>query len=211
MNKINTIDFPSRPKSDLLKSRMLDDAIDHLNRARYENAESILIELVDSDFNEAYFYLGNVYELDANINPLINYDKAYFYYEKAIDTKGLVEAYIAKARLNKCEFISNPDIMEAASIYEELIANGIHLDGFVHYALGKLKYFGCLGEVDITQAEAYFREGWRHGHIPSLNGLSSLLLKKKCYIKGVFLKIYAVTLGVTVAIFNWRSKRVRQV
>lgn len=119
-----------------------------------KKASQIFKELVDKGDNEAYVYLGALYEFGGN-NLEIDYVKSKYYYEKSIELVGAVEAYYGLARLYYYGKGVSKDYEESLYIYKKVYNE--YEDSFSPYLIGKMYLYGYGVDKDVLMAEKYLR------------------------------------------------------
>jgi len=204
MNLSNISNIDSSPRN-----VDLDTSIELIHEKKFVEARDMLKNLVDEGVNDAYLYLGYVYEVEPENNPIINYDFAYFYHQKSFETTSSADAFLAMAVMNYNGSYRDGSFEQCAEILLELVEQRIYFDGLVFWMLGRMNLFGQGMRKDIDNAISFFRKGWELNHVPCLAYQGYALVKEKKFVTGTFIRIYAVILLIFYNLFMSDSPRVR--
>lgn len=210
MSNINVIKFPDQ--SNLIGSTFdqFDFVLSLIADDQYVKAKDILVELVDGGVNEAFEFLGCIYALNPDRNPILDYNTSYFYFEKAIETTQSVEALVGVAVLLKSGLLGYKDNEEALEIFSDIENEGIFLDGYVYFMIGNLTLFDEEDNIkDINTAELSFRKGWELGHILCLTSLGFCESLKGNWFRSIVYRLKAFPLVLFYILFDKNSPRIR--
>jgi TPR repeat protein len=164
------------------------------------------LSLIDDGYSEAYVFAGAFYEKGGNgIDP--DYQKSRFYYEKSIEERGAVEAYLGIARIYYYGLGVDQDYCKARSFYEKVTRESNN--PVASLMLGKIYQDGLCGEKELDKARELYKRAWDCGHILGLTYLGLLEQQSGNYMKGLMLRIKAGYLGFKAAGKNPHDPRLR--
>jgi tetratricopeptide (TPR) repeat protein len=202
----NIISFPNI----LINTEGVEHAMDMLIDGRFEEARDRLIKLVDQDIFEANLYLGYVYCLNPEHNSILDYEKAYFYFERAIETTYSVEALVGVALLFGSGVLGKKNIQGAMDIFLDLEDDKIFLDGYVFWMLGNFLLWEAANDSkNIDAAERYFNKGWALKHLPSLSSIAYCKSYNGQWVKALIYRLRALPLVLFYMIFDRNHPRMR--
>jgi len=141
----NVHDFPKKKSVDFLEAHTL------LKNGYLDQAESIAKKLVDDGFYDAYALLGAIYE-KRSTHSGYGMSDALFYYKKAIEKVGAVEAWLALGRLHYLGLCGELDKLEAIKIYQIVREDCNH--PVANLMLGKIYLDGKIAPQDFDLAPA---------------------------------------------------------
>lgn len=184
----------------------LQAVVDAHNRGNDADALQKCISLIDEGHAEAYVFAGAFYEKGGKgIDP--DFAKAQFYYEKSIDQRGAVEAYLGLARMYFYGLGMDKDYCKAWSFYEEVARESDN--PVANLMLGKMCQDGLCVEKDYSKAKEYYKRAWDAGHILGLTHLGLLEQHAGNYIKGWLLRLKAGYYGFKVVWKDPHDPRLR--
>lgn len=201
----NIIEFP-KPWD-----QRLEEAVKLCNARQFPAALSRLIQLIDEGCDEAYYYVGCIYEEGGN-GVEKDLAKAIFYYEKSTQEYGSVEGCLALARLYYFG-IGVPQNYQKAFDLLTLIAdeaNNGRGHGVAHMMLGQMYAFGHGVQQDLGIARKYFQKAADQGYVFPLSALSALEWRAGNYLQSIRLRIKAIWLAIRVSRsdpHDWRLRR----
>ena len=206
-NRADVIEFRSLEADDngLLLRQAKEDLLD----GKHWEARKKLNRLIEDGVDDAYFYLGHSYEIYPGKDSAQSYEAAYFYYQKAIETVGSVEAHLGIARFFVNGVFGQVDCEKALAIYLELIEQDVFVHGFVFWRIGRMYISGQGVDADLGLAEDYFQKGWALKHIPSLGWLGVTLQRRGRVSAGLFYRIRAAILALVEDLMVDDSPRTR--
>ena len=191
-------------------SDSIDNAIDAIRSLQFEKARDLLNAAISSGNNDAYYYLGQVYILEPQKNPILDYALGFDYLKKCFNTTKMAEAQISIADLYRYGHLGEMDYLRAMKNYLEVIRQGYTANGYLFWAVGIIYMNGAHGvNRDLEAAEHYFRKGIKSNHLPSYGALGSVLMKKGFYIKGILVRIKALLLTFKWMIFDRNPDKAR--
>src|SRR5690606_3971567 len=136
-----------------------------LSKVDPKKAVDELVDWASKGFGHANYLLGVIYESGGK-GIERDYDKAAYYYRKAMTESGSVQAMLRLASLHYLKRIVNASDEEAFGIYSELYkSNGNSSSSMM---LGAMYYEGRFVEKDLTVASLYLDEAIRSGHVFAL-------------------------------------------
>ena len=208
MNDTNIISFTRVAEGEVSSEISFDEAISLILDFKFEDARDLLYRMIEDGHEDAYVYLGKVYELEPDKNPILNYEKAYFYYNRAIETTGSVDAHISIAHFFSMGFLGKVDEKSAMNIYLDLVNQGFSKEGFLFWMVGARYAKGQGVKADLSFASDFLKRGWEEKHIPSLYWLGYVSCRKGKYIRGCLSCLRALALWSFFAIFDKHSSRI---
>ena len=182
----------------------LQSALDDQAKGDCSGALKQFIELIDGGCPEAYAFAGVIYEIGC---PGVkkDYEKARFYYERAIEQLVSVEAYLGLGRIYYFGRGVDPDYCKAFEYYD-LVAKEAKDNGIAYLMLGRMYQHGQCVEKDLQKAKECYENAWRKGYILGLTDLGLLEQEAGHYFKGWFYRLKAGFIGLIVSIRNPREK-----
>lgn len=175
----------------------LNKAVNEYFNGNDEIAFSQFNELVDSGYSEAYVYLAGFYE-KGTTHVKADYSKAIEFYALAIETQGVVEAYLGLARMYLNGMGVDKDYCKAFNLYSELI-DKID-DELAHLNIGLMYKDGLCAEVNYDKAYEHFMHAWENGYIFGLTNIGLLQQKQGKWIKGWLTRLKASYLAFKLSL-----------
>ena len=163
--KTKILNFP-KTKNNKLKNAIINFGIETADTALRE-----FINLIDDGCDEAYAFVGAIYECGGkNVNQ--DYEKALFYYEQSVERYGAVEAYLGLVRIYYYGLGVVRDYCRAFEYCTTLIEETDNM--YANYMIGKMSKDGYCVEKDPNKAKEYFTKAWRLGYVFGLTNLGLL-------------------------------------
>ena len=165
-----------------------------------EAAIPIAVGLVDAGFDHANTLLGHIYE---NGGPSVaqDFEKAFFYYQRAVDTVGAKHGWLGLARLYTDGSGVKQNFREALECYKVLAEDAN--DPIAWINLGRMHNTGTGVPKDVGVAKAYFERAARAGYVVADVELADLLRESGSLFKPFLLRAKA---GIRAAILAYRNK-----
>lgn len=178
-----------------------------------QDAEKELIQLIDEGVDEASSLLGELYELQGQKGEISDFQKAKFYYEKAMESCGSQAGVLGLARLYFYGKGMEVNYQKAFDLYSLAIKEetGSLSEGFASWMLGRMYMDGLGTANDLKKARYYFRKAWASGHVPGLSFWANLEWKLGNYQKSIVLRLLSIIFIATLTIKDRRHPRLRVV
>lgn len=207
--KSNIINFPSKLNKDDHSIAEIVRAIDFIENDRFIDAKQLLTKLVDSGVDDAFLFLGYVHSCKPDTNSLLNYESAYFYFEKSIETTYSVEALVGIGLLSISGVLGYFDFKAASDIFSDLEDDGIHLDGYVYWMLGGIYSNKNNGLCNMELAESYFKLGSKLNHVPCLIWYARCIFGKRYWTKAILCMFKAISFKLFYSVIDKQNARLR--
>lgn len=120
-----------------------------------------LLNLAEQGFNEALFYIGNIYECGAE-QVGRDYSKAVTYYNECIEKLNPIAAYLGLIRVHFESKDENHDCQKALKYCNHIY--GKIKDPELDYYIGRIYLQNCYINKDLKKAEKHFRKSWESGY-----------------------------------------------
>ena len=153
----------------------------------------------------AFAELGNLYEMGGPGFEQ-DFEKAKYWYGRAIEDADDIEGYIGMARLYYFGKGVPIDYKKALEYY--LIAEEIN-EPVAFFAIGRMYRLGQGVEKNISKAKEYYRRGVHFGSVQSLRALGEIELESGNKILGLYYRILAVVRAIPIFIRNRHDPRLR--
>jgi len=181
-DKTKIIQFPKAEKEEYDEIFTLDESGD------IKGALQCARKLIDEGYSGAYGVAGYFYERGGN-GVEVNYDNAFFYYQKCIEDFGAVESYLALGRMYYFGKGVEPDF-EAAFKYYEIVREDVE-HPVAYLNLGKMYQNGDYVDKDYNKAEEYFLKAYEKSNILGLTYKALLEKERGNFLKSILLRIKA--------------------
>jgi TPR repeat protein len=186
--------------------RRMESAIQAYMEGDYTGALSQFKNLINEGCNEAYSYVGNIYEsggqgVEADI------DKAIFYYQKSIEECGDVEAYLGLGRIYFYGKGSNAEYQKAFEYYS-LVAQESGRP-IAYLMLGRMYHSGKGVDRNLSKAKECYEIASAKGNVFAIKNLGLLEIETGHYLRGMFLRAKAVLKGFFVALKDTQDSKLR--
>jgi TPR repeat protein len=186
----------------------LQSALDDQTRGDCSGALKKLIALIDDGCSEAYAFTGVIYEVGCT-GVEKDYQKARFYFERAIEQHGSLEAYLGLGRIYYFGRGVDPDYCKAFEYYT-LITREAKDSGIAFLILGQMYEHGQCVQKDLQKAKECYEKAWQKGYVLGLTYLGKLEQGMGHPIKGWFHRFRAGFVGLNVSMRsprnNWRLR-----
>ncbi|MCA2969795.1 MAG: tetratricopeptide repeat protein [Pseudomonadota bacterium] len=183
--------------------------IDALGRNDLDEAIGIGTKLVDKNFNHANTTLGAAYEKRGDISGSADdYEKALFYYRRAVETVGATEAWLALARL----FYLGKGVQRNEKIafdYYLRIVEDVD-NPIAHLMLGKMYLDGEGVKTDIAKAKSHLVHPKSQGYVFAYTYLGTALIRENQKLLGAAYRIQAGFMA-TLSSLGLRSYQLRRI
>ena len=187
----------------------LQSAIAAAARGDHSSALKKFIALIDDGCTAAYDFVGGYYELGAKGLELDkDYEKARFYYERAIEQCGSRESYLGLARLYYFGRGVNQDYGKAFE-YFDLVAKEAKQNGVAYLMLGQMYQHGQHVDKNLEKAEDCYRKAWQQGYVFGLTCLGKLEQERGHHFKGWLYRLKAGFVGYRIASKDSHDSRLR--
>ena len=152
------------------------------------------IALIDDGCDQANGFVGALYEGSSEAKGVErDYEKARFYYERAIETRGDVESYLGLARIYYRGLGVRPDFSKAFQ-YCDLVATEAEGSGTAYLMLGQMYQRGEGVKKDIEKAREYYDKAINEGYVMGYTYLGLLENEQGNFLKGWRLRFKAFLL-----------------
>lgn len=189
------------------KNQKIQNAINNFGIEAADTALREFIKLIDDGCDEAYAFVGAIYECGGeNVNQ--DYEKALFYYEQSVERYGAVEAYLGLVRIYYYGLGVERDCCKAFEYCTTLVEETDNM--YANYVIGKMYMDGCCVEKDSSKAKEYFTKAWESGYVFGLTSLGLLEQSLGNIVKGWYLRIKAGFIAFMIARENVDDRRIRE-
>lgn len=187
----------------------LRSAMDDVTEGNHSSAFKKFIALIDDGCPAAYDFVGGYYELGApGLGIEKDYEKARFYYERAVALCGSRESYLALARMYYFGRGVDPDYSKAFEYYD-LVAKETEHNGVAYLMLGQMYQQGQGVDKDIQKAKECYEKAWQKGYLLGLTYLGKLEQEMGHPVKGWLHRLKAGFAGFKIARKNPHDSRFR--
>lgn len=198
--KNNILSFP---RKDNLR---FNAALDLYGMGRHREALDQTTALINDGYGHAYTLAGIIYE-EGGQGVDQDLQKALFYYQKAVDEVGAVEAWLALGRLYYFGKGVSQDYDKAFyyySVIDEDTENAV-----ADLMLGKMYFEGTGIKKDLIKAREYFEKAIKKGAVFGYTYLS--MLEKECghIFISIFLRVKAGLLAFFISRQDPNDSRLR--
>jgi TPR repeat protein len=185
----------------------LQSALDDQARGNCSGALKKFIAMIDDGCPAAYAFVGLFYEIGC---PGVekDYEKARFYYERAIEQHGSAEAYLGLGRIYYFGRGVDPDYCKAFKYYD-LVAREAKNNGVACLMLGQMYQLGQCIEKDFQKAKECYQKAWQRGYVFGLTYLGKLEQQMGHPVKGWLHRLKAGFMGYTIARKDPHDSRLR--
>jgi TPR repeat protein len=186
----------------------LEKAIDACRRT--ENAASLLSEfvaLVDLGCSEANYFVGCLLEEGGPDLPR-DMKSAVFYYQKAVEEIGYLEAALALARIYYYGIGVPADASLAAQYYKAILALKPH--PIANLMLGRMHRLGEGVAEDLKQAEELLEHAAEADNVYAIRELAMLRRQQKRWVLALLLGLKAGWRAFRIGLQDLHDPRLRQ-
>lgn len=185
----------------------LDEAVQLCNAGQLSAALVCLVRLIDEGCDEAYYYAGRIYE-EGGKGVEHDLSKALFYYEKAAERRGSVEAAVALGRLYYFGVGVAPNYKKALEFLKIAADDANH--AVAQMILGQMYAFGHGVRQSTDIAREYFQKAADQGYVFPLSALSTLEWRSRNYWKSAKLRLKAMWLAIRISQRDPNDERLRR-
>ena len=196
----NVIVFP------LPQGELFQEAMQYFNAETAHIALEKLIALIDSGNNNAYAYVGSLYEIGGK-KVEVDYAKALFYYEKSIEEEGSVHAYQALGRMYYFGFGVEKDYTK--SLYYYSVIDNEFEDAIANLMLGQIYHYGNGVEINLEQAKLYYLKAISLGNVHAITRLAILESDSGDIFTSIVMRLKALYFTIKLMIINSNDIRLR--
>jgi len=182
----------------------LAEAVALYEQGQYALALKLFLKLVDEGYDEAFIYIGFIYESDTDAG-VANLEKARFYFEQARIRTGRVLAYLGLIRIYLYGGNGLRDY-ETAAKYCELVID-TYEDSLAYFYLGHMYLEGMGIDIDLDMAANNFRKSWERGLVFGLAFLGATELRRGHIFTGWWHRIRAGFVALRISVKDsddWR-------
>lgn len=198
----NIIIFPAT------KNKQLEEALQIFGTNEADIALNKFKKLIDDGCDEAYAFVGAIYEVGGN-NVNKDYDKARFYYEQSVERFGATEAYLGLVRIYYYGKGVEKDYCKAFEYCAILSEDADNVYG--NFLIGKMYMDGHCVDKDLDKAKEYFKKSWDKGYVFGLTYLGLLEQHIGNNVKGWIYRIKAGFIGYKIARKNISDPSIREI
>lgn len=187
----------------------LEEGRDYFYAGDYLKASKIFTKLIDDGVDEAYYFMGCIYEVG---NEDIKKDlmKSIFYYNESAEF-GFVEGLYGLGRLVYYGMDGiGINYTEAFRIYTALNVTKGHVAPVAKLMLGQLYETGRGTDKNLALAKKYYAESWKLGNVFALLRLGQFERKYGNYLKGTWLGLRFFVLFTWMHTFDIDNPRLRE-
>lgn len=192
------------PKSD---NSLFQSAVETYGRGKYGEALAQCVQLIDNGYGHANTLAGAIYE-KGGAGVTQDFEKALFYYQKAVDDVGAVEAWLALGRFYYFGKGTKKDHRRSFEMYsavDEDTGNPI-----AWLMLGRLYREGVGIEKNLAKSREYLEMAADRGYVFAFTHLSQLESECGNYLKSIWLRCKAVYLAIRISHANPRDPKLRR-
>lgn len=197
----NILNFPKTNNQKIL------EAIKIFSHDNADIALEAFIKLIDEDCDEAYAFVGAIYEFGGKMVEK-DYIKARFYYEQSVERFGAVEAYLGLIRIYYYGLGTSKDCCKVLEYCMILVEDKD--DAYANYFIGQLYLDGCCVNKDLIKAKKYFMKAWERGYVFGLTKLGVVEQNIGNNFKGWLLRIKAGFIAYMIAKRKLDDPRIRE-
>jgi hypothetical protein len=166
------------------------------------------VTLARSGFPEAYFYLGCMHEDGSNGQPR-DAARALDCYEKCIQERGLIEAYLAAAKLHYFGVGTAKDPVKAFEYYSTAAkSDSSHV--VAQLRVGRMLQTGEGVARDLDQARYWLDRAIAQGSLYALISASALEREEGHLFRSIVLRVRSIVSAVFLTMRNKNDTRLRE-
>ena len=200
MSLNNVINFPQN------QDECFQEAMEFFNDQTAQIALEKLIALIDSGNNDAYAFVGAVYEIGGK-GIDIDYDKALFYYKKAIEEAGSIHAYQALGRMYYFGLGVEKDYVAAFNYYNTIDKETE--DAISSLMLGQSYYYGNGIEKNLERAKQYYMKAINLGNVHAITRMAILESEAGNVFNSIIMRLKALCLTIKLMLRDSNDIRLR--
>ncbi|MBL8517905.1 MAG: sel1 repeat family protein [Betaproteobacteria bacterium] len=182
-------------------------ALDEYDRGHHKESLRLACALIDQGFNHANALAGAIYE-DGRHGVNEDFEKARFYFERAVETVGSVEGWLGLGRMY---FFGKgvPKDLELAAKYYEAVDEDTD-SAVAQLMLGRI-YGDALGPLyNPEKAREYLRRSAQNGNVFASTYWALLERNQGNWFLGGWLRLRAATLALLISKRDPTDPRLRQ-
>jgi len=165
------------------------------------------IGLIEDGCKDAYFFAGCIYE-EGGRGVAKNLEKALFYYQKAIEETGAVEAYLGLGKFYYYGIGVKQDYAKAFGYYS--VVDEDTDNAIAQLMLGKMYQYGHGTKKDLQKARSYYDRAIGKGNVYAMRNLASLEAEEGHQLKSLWLRLKAGYLAYKIGNKSMRNVRLRR-
>lgn len=165
------------------------------------------ISLIDEGCKDAYFFAGCIYE-EGGDGVEKDLEKSRFYYQKAIEESGSVEAYLGLGKFYYYGIGVEQDYAKAFEYYSVVDEDADN--AIAQLMLGRMYQHGQGIKKDLHKSRSYYNRAIAKGNVHAISNLSSLEAEEGRKLKSLWLRIKAGYLAFKIGSKNMRDVRLRR-
>lgn len=197
----NVLDFP------LTNNKLYKTAIKAYKQGNYRQALELSISLINNGDAYANTLAGAIYEKGGNgVNQ--DLDKAFFYYQKAVDEIGSVEGWLALGRFYYFGKSVAQDYEKAFNYYS-IVAEDTE-NSVAYLVLGKMYLEGNGVNKNLPMAREYLKKAIKSGSVFGYTYLGMLEKESGHIFYSFLLRIKAGVLAFFITHINANDSRLRR-
>lgn len=190
------------------KNQKIAEAADYFSHDNAETALEKCIKLIDDGYDEAFAFVGAIYEIGGH-NVTKDYDKARFYYEQSVERFGATEAYLGLVRIYYYGMGVEKDYCKAFEYCTILSEDADNVYG--NFLIGKMYTDGHCVDKNLDKAKEFFKKAWDKDYVFGLTYLGLLEQHLGHNIKGWMFRIKAGFISYKIARKNISDPRIREI
>lgn len=164
------------------------------------------VNLIDEGCKDAYFFAGCIYE-EGGGGVKKDLDKALFYYQKAIEETGAVEAYLGLGKFYYYGMGVRQDYVKAFEHYS--VVDKDTDNAIAQLMLGKMYQHGQGVKKDLQKARGYYDRAIAKGNVYAIRNLASLEAEEGNPLKSLWLRLEAGLMAFNIGRKNMKDTRLR--
>ena len=164
------------------------------------------VSLIDEGCKDAYFFAGCIYE-EGGGNVAKDLEKALFYYQKAIEEAGTVEAYLGLGKFYYYGMGVKQDYAKAFGYYS--IVGEDSDNPIAQLMLGKMYQHGHGVNQDLKKAREYYNKAIAKGVVYAIQNLAFLEAEEGNRLKSLWLRLKAGLIAFNIGRKNMKDVRLR--
>lgn len=164
------------------------------------------VNLIDEGCKDAYFFAGCIYE-EGGGSVEKDLEKARFYYQKAIEETGAVEAYLGLGRFYYYGIGVKQDYAKAIEYYS--VVDEDTDNAIAQLMLGKMYQHGYGVKKDFGKARKYYNRAITKGNVYAIQNLALLEAAEGHQVKSLWLRLKAGFMAFNIGRKNIKDARLR--
>lgn len=164
------------------------------------------VNLIDEGCKDAYFFAGCIYE-EGGADVEKDLEKALFYYQKATEETGAVEAYLGLGKFYYYGMGVKQDYAKAFEYYS--IVDKDADNAIAQLMLGKMYQRGQGAKRDVIKAREYYNKAIAKGNVYAMQNLAFLEKELGNELRGLWLRAKAGFMAFNIGRKNMKDVRLR--